>query len=30
MGGHYPKNQERAHVGTTLTSDMLLHAKKEG
>ena len=30
MVGHYPKHQERVHVGTTLTSNMLLHPKKEG
>ena len=30
MGGHYPKHKERGHVGTTLTSNMLLHAVKEG
>ena len=29
MGGHYPEHQEGVHVGTTLISDMLLHAKKE-
>ena len=29
MAGHYPEHQERVHVGTTLTSSMLLHAKKE-
>ena len=30
MGGHYPEHQERVHVGTTLISNMVLHAKKEG
>ena len=30
MGGHYPKHQERVYVGATLTSNMLLQAKKEG
>ena len=30
MGGYYPEHQERVHVETTLTSNMLLHAKKEG
>ena len=30
MGGHYPEHQKRVHVGTILTSNMLLHAKKTG
>ena len=30
MCGHYLEHQERVHVGTTLTLNMLLHAKKEG
>ena len=30
MGCHYPEHQEREHVGTTLTSNILLHAQKEG
>ena len=30
MGCYYPEHQERVHVGTTLTSNMLLHAKKDG
>ena len=29
MSGHYPQHQEGVHVGTALTSNMLLHAKKE-
>ena len=29
MGGHYPDHQEGVHVATTLTSNILLHAKKE-
>ena len=30
MGGHYPEHQKRVDVGTILTSNMLLHAKKTG
>ena len=30
MGDHYLEHQERVHVGTTFTSNMLLHAEKEG
>ena len=30
MGGYYPKHKERVRVGTTLLSNMLLHAKKGG
>ena len=30
MASHYPEHQQRVNVETTLTSNMLLHAKKEG
>ena len=29
MAGHYVEHQERVHVGTTLTLNMLLHPEKE-
>ena len=30
MGGYYLEHQGRVHMGATVTSNILLHAKKEG